>query len=66
MEAQSALIRTDGRVELYAVADVHLNLTLVVDPGYAECGDALGLHQALDDFRFLKLRMLVIYILDRD
>ena len=64
VETQSALIRTDGTVELYAVADVHLHFSLVVNPRYTEGGDALRFHNALDDLCLLKLRMLVIYILD--
>ena len=65
MESQSALIGADGTVELDAVAQVHLYLALVVNPGYAERDDALRFHDALDNFRLLELRMLVIDILNR-
>jgi len=65
MEAQTALVRTDGTVELHTVADVHLYLALVVDPGHTEGDDALRFHDALHDFCLLKLRMLVIYVFDR-
>ena len=64
METQSALVGTDSRVELYAIAEVHLNLTLVVDPGHTERDDALRLYDALHNLRLLKLRMLVVDVLD--
>ena len=64
METQTALIRTDGAVELHAVTDVHLHLTLVVHPGHTECRDALGLNDALDDLCLLKFGMLVVHVLD--
>ena len=64
MEAQTSFVGADGAVELHAVADVHLYLALVVDPGHAEGGDALGLHDALHYLGFLKLRVLVVHVLD--
>ena len=64
VEAQTALIGTDGAVELHAVADVHLHLALVVHPGHAERGDALRLHDALHYLGFLKFRMLVVDVLN--
>lgn len=42
MEAQAALVRAQGRVELDAVAAVDLELALVVLPDDAELDDALG------------------------
>ena len=36
MEAQTALIRTDSRVELYSEASVYLYLAVVVNPRYTE------------------------------
>ena len=66
METQSALVRADGAVKLYAVADVDLYLTLVVNPGHAESRDALGLDKALDNLCLLELGMLVIYIFNGD
>ena len=39
MEAQTALVRTNGTVELYPVANIHLYLALVVYPGHTECDD---------------------------
>ena len=65
METQSALVGTDCRVELDAVAQVHLYFALVVDPGHAEGDDALGFHDALHNLRFLKLRVLVVDVFDR-
>ena len=64
VESQSTLIRADGAVELHAVAQVHLYLALVVDPGHTEGNDALGFHDALHDLRLLELGVLVIHILD--
>jgi len=65
MEAQSALVRADGAIELNAIAQVHLHLALVVDPRHAERDDALWLHYTLHNLGFLKLRMLVVDVLDR-
>lgn len=42
VKSQSAFVRSQGRVELHAVATVHLDLALVVFPGDAELDDALG------------------------
>ena len=66
VEAQSALVGADGRVELHAVAQVHLHLALVVDPGHAERDDALGLHQSLDELCLLELGVLVIHFFDTE
>ena len=66
MEADAALVRADGVVELYAIADVVLHLAAVIDPCDTESDDAVGLDHALDDLGFLKLGMLVIYILHAD
>ena len=46
MEAQTALVGSDGAVELDAIAVVHLNLTLVVHPRNPEQNGALGLSVA--------------------
>ena len=48
MEAQAALVGANGGVELDAVAAVHLDLALVVNPGHAEHDDALGLDKTLE------------------
>ena len=62
METDTTLVRADGVVELYAVADVVLNFSLVVNPGHAECEDAVGLDHALYDAGLLPLGMLVVYV----
>ena len=55
MEAQAALVRSDGGVELDAVAVVHLNAALVVGPGHAEFHKAFGHDDALKNGVFLIL-----------
>ena len=52
VETQAALVGTDGRVELDAVAAVDLDLASVIDPGHTEHDDALGLDKALDQAGF--------------
>ena len=47
MEAQTALVRADGGVELDAVAAVDPGHTVVVDPGDAEFYHALRFDKAL-------------------
>ncbi len=64
MEAESSLVRSDRAVELDAVAEVGLNLTVVVDPGDTENEDSVRLYESLNDLSLLKLRMLVINFLD--
>ena len=55
VEPESALVGSDGGVELYAVSAVDLHLSGVVDPGDAEHDDPLGLHEPLDDPGLLEL-----------
>ncbi len=62
MEADTAFVRADGVVELYAIADVVLNFTFVVNPSYAECEDAVRFNHALDDACFLELGVLVVNV----
>ena len=64
MEAQAALIGTDGAVELNAIAEVDLYLALVVHPGHTEGDDAFGLDEALNDFGLLELGVLVVNVFD--
>ena len=64
MEAQAALVGADGAVELDAVAAVHLDLALIIDPGHTEGDDALGLDQTLDQAGLLVLGMLLHHGLD--
>src|SRR5262249_11760477 len=51
MEAQPALVRTDGVVELDAITSVHAHAPLVVLPRDAEDDDAVGLRHPLEDER---------------
>ena len=64
METESALVRSDSAVELDTVAEVGLDLTVVVDPSHAESEDTVRLDKPFDNLRLFKLRMLVIDILD--
>ena len=64
MEAEAALIGTDGAVELDAVAEVRLDLAPVVHPGYPEREDAVGLDHPFDDLRLLEFGMLVVHLFD--
>ena len=65
VETRTTLVRANGIVELYAVTEVDLDLTLVVYPGDTEGEDTVGLDEALDDLVLLKLWMLVVNVLDR-
>ena len=47
METKAALVRTDGAVELDAVAHVDMSLAVVVDPGDTEHDSALRHGQTL-------------------
>ena len=49
METDTALVRTDSRVELYSVTCVCLNLTVIIDPGNLEGKDTLRLYDTLYD-----------------
>lgn len=66
METQTALVGTNGAVELYAVTRVDMHFTFVVDPGHTEYVDALGLYETLNNTGFLEFGMLVVHILDRN
>ena len=65
VEACTTLVRANSIVELYAVTEVDLDLTLVVHPGDTEGEDTIGLYETLDDLVLLKLWMLVVNVLDR-
>ena len=64
METQAAFVGADGAIELHTVTNVYLYLALVVDPGHTESSDTLWLYDALYDFGFLKLGVLVVHILN--
>ena len=59
MQAQAALVGTNGAVELHAVATVHLHIALVVHPRYTEKDHPLGLHIALQQARLFIFGVLV-------
>ena len=65
METETALVRADSTVELDAVAGVGLDLTAVIYPSNTEREDAVRLHQTLNYLCLLKLRMLIVHILNR-
>ncbi len=62
VEADTTLVRADGVVELHAVTDVVLHVTIVVKPGNTECDNLVRLDHTLDDFVAFKLRMLVVNV----
>ncbi len=64
METQAAFVRANGTVELYAVADVYMYLTVVVCPRNTESDDALRLYKALDKLSLFELWVLVVNVLD--
>ena len=64
VETKTAFIRANSTVELHAIADVHLHLALVIDPGHTESGDALRLYDALNDLGFFEFWMLVVNVFD--
>ena len=64
MEAESAFIGADGAVELHAVTDVYLHITIVVEPRHAEHHDALGFNHAFNNFCFLEFGVFVVNILN--
>ena len=66
VETQSAFVRADSAVELNSVTDVHLYLSLIVDPWNAERDDALRFNDAFDDACLFKFGMLVVNVLYRD
>ena len=56
METETALVRSDGGVELDAEPAVDLDVAVVVDPRNAEDNLSLWLHDALEDSCFNKVR----------
>jgi len=59
MEAQAALVRSNGAVHLDTVAAVDLHLAVAVRPGDAEHDDALRLGHAFEDFGLLVFGVLL-------
>ena len=64
METQTALVGTDGVVELDTVAGIHLHLSFIIDPRHAEGENTVGFDDALDDLRRFEFRMFVIHVLN--
>ena len=64
METDTSLIWTNGAVELDTITGVCLYLTLVVNPCHTESEDTVRLDHTFNDFRLLKLRMLIVNFLD--
>ena len=64
MEANTTLVGADSAVELHAVAQVSLNLAIVINPRYAEGDDTVGLDHTLHDFSLLKFGVVVVNLLD--
>ena len=63
VETQTALVRPDGVVELYAVACIGLYLAVVVHPCHLESENPVRLHNPLDNLGCLELGMPVIFLL---
>ena len=61
MEAQAALVRSNGTVELYAVTLVYMHLACIISPRNAEHYNALRLYDTLKNSRLLILRVLLQY-----
>ena len=65
VETKTAFVRANGAVELHAVTQVGLHLTLIIDPRDAEREDAIGLDHALHDLRLLKFGVLIVHLFNR-
>ena len=66
METQATLVWTNGRVELYTVAEVDLHFTSVIDPRNTEGDDSFRFNESFEERYLLELGMLVINIFDTD
>jgi len=62
METDTAFVRADSVVELYAVAEIGLHFAFIVHPRHTESKDTVGFDQSFYDFGFFKFRMLIVYI----
>ena len=61
VEAQAALVRAQGRVELDTETAVDADMALVIDPRHTEDDLALGLADALENRGLTELRVLAQY-----
>ena len=64
MEADAALVGTDGIVVLHTVTHVGLHLSLVIYPCHTELIYAVRYAEAFYQVGFLKLRVLVVLFFD--
>ena len=65
MQTETALIRSDGGVELYTETTVYLYLTLIIQPRNTECDDTLRLYHSFHEGLCLILRVTVDDRLER-
>ena len=65
METDTALVRTDSRVELYAVTLVNLNVTVIIYPRNTEGDGSFGLYHSINYACSNKVGALVDNGLDR-
>lgn len=65
METKTAFVRAYCAIELYAITEVCLNFTFVVNPGDTESKDTIRFNKTLDDLCFFEFRMQVVNFLDR-
>ena len=61
MKAKPSLIWPNSAVKLYAVAGIHLNLSLVVHPRNAELNLPLRFYQPLQQRVFFKLLLIGLH-----
>ena len=64
METESALVRTDSVVELHPVAQVDLNIAIVIHPGNFNCEYTVRLNQPLKNTCLGKPGVLIVNFLD--
>ena len=65
METETALIRTYRTVKLNTETSVYLNLSVVINPGNAECDNSFRLYQSFDKACLFIFRVLFDYRLKR-
>ena len=59
LETKAAFVRSDRSVELAAVADVGVDIAVVIFPDYAESEHTLRLHHTAEKIDFFVFRMLI-------
>ena len=64
METDTAFVRADGIVVLYAVTHVGLDVAFVVHPGHAELIYTVRNTQPFDEVHFVEFRMFVVFFFD--